>query len=290
MPWKTEHKQSLNSTHGLRSISIWHHRKIEINVKTEINFIQNLPLRCLALPSIPTSRAAKRSGTLRHTPLPGTSQKVANCSITHKLMSVYNAEVTQQRQRARSGGKGGRERSLAEGTKLIRPASVLPMRPLHATAAAANVAAVLNAVLPSPPSSSPSSAQSAAALPLQNQPCLRRLSVVMLVQIARRGTREGGRRILCGMHGRVQIKRSEEGLRKEKREGEMGLVCERASESATHMYAYVVHYLLQSADKIKRKASDRWTDADGPWTDRRTEQRVVTRGGDSGRERPREGE
>ena len=193
-------------------------------------------------------------------------------------MSVYNAEVTQQRQRARSGGKGGRERSLAEGTKLIRPASVLPMRPLHATAAAANVDAVLNAVLPSPPSSSPSSAQSAAALPLQNQPCLRRLSVVMLVQIARRGTREGGRRILCGMHGRVQIKRSEEGLRKEKREGEMGLVCERASESATHMYAYVVHYLLQSADKIKRKASDRWTDADGPWTDRRTEQRVVTRG------------
>ena len=183
-----------------------------------------------------------------------------------------------------------RERSLAEGTKLIRPASVLPMRPLHATAAAANVAAVLNAVLPSPPSSSPSSAQSAAALPLQNQPCLRRLSVVMLVQIARRGTREGGRRILCGMHGRVQIKRSEEGLRKEKREGEMGLVCERASESATHMYAYVVHYLLQSADKIKRKASDRWTDADGPWTDRRTEQRVVTRGRDSGRERPREGE
>ena len=70
----------------------------------------------------------------------------------------------------------------------------------------------------------------------------------------------------------------------------MGLVCERASESATHMYAYVVHYLLQSADKIKRKASDRWTDADGPWTDRRAEQRVVTRGRDSGRERPREGE
>ena len=151
--------------------------------------------RCLALPSIPTSRAAMRNGTLRYTPLPGTSQKVANCSITHKLMSVYDAEVTQQRQRARSGGKGERERerSLAEGTKLIRPASVLPMRPLHATAAAANVAAVLNAVLPSPPSSSPSSAQSAAALPLQNQPCLRRLSVVMLVQIARRGTREGGR-------------------------------------------------------------------------------------------------
>ena len=140
-----------------------------------------------------------RNGTLRYTPLPGTSQKVANCSITHKLMSVYNAEVTQQRQRARSGGKGGRERSLAEGTKLIRPASVLPMRPLHATAAAANVAAVLNAVLPSPPSSSPSSAQSAAALPLQNQPCLRRLSVAMLVQIARRGTREGGENF--GMYG-----------------------------------------------------------------------------------------
>ena len=52
------------------------------------------------------------------------------------------------------------------------------------------------------------------------------------------------------------------------------------------MYAYV-HYLLQSADKIKRKASDRWTDADGPWTDRRTEQRVVTRGRDGGRETPR---
>ena len=151
--------------------------------------------RCLALPSIPKARAAKRNGTLRHTHtlarhVSESGELQHHTQVDERLQRRSHSTASKSEKR----GEGReRERSLAEGTKLIRPASVLPMRPLHATAAAANVAAVLNAVLPSPPSSSPSSAQSAAALPLQNQPCLRRLSVVMLVQIARRGTREGGR-------------------------------------------------------------------------------------------------
>ena len=91
------------------------------------------------------------------------------------------------------------------------------------------------------------------------------------------------------MHGGYKLSDQREAYeRRKKGRNRDYIVCERASESATHMYAYAyVHYLLQSADKIKRKASDRWTDADGPWTDSRREQRVVTRGRDGGRETPR---
>ena len=94
------------------------------------------------------------------------------------------------------------------------------------------------------------------------------------------------------MHGGYKLSDQREAYERRRRGRNRDyIVCERASESATYMYAYAyVHYLLQSADKIKRKASDRWTDADGPWTDSRREQRVVTDAGTRRRAGDTEGE